>query len=52
MITHRLSTLVNADKIVMMHNGRIDSIRYTSGVDGFIWTLLCHVSAATRVLNV
>ena len=25
MITHRLSTLVNADKIVMMHNGRIDS---------------------------
>ena len=26
MITHRLSTLIHADQIVMMHDGRIDSI--------------------------
>ena len=26
MITHRLSTLINADQIVMMHEGRIDSL--------------------------
>ena len=26
MITHRLSTLVNADQIVMMHEGRVDSV--------------------------
>ena len=26
MITHRLSTLVDADKIIVMHDGRIDSI--------------------------
>jgi ATP-binding cassette subfamily B protein len=26
MITHRLSTLIHADQIVMMHNGRIDSV--------------------------
>jgi len=26
MITHRLSTLIHADQIVMMHNGRIDAV--------------------------
>ena len=26
MITHRLSTLIHADQIVLMHNGRIDSV--------------------------
>ena len=26
MITHRLSTLVEADQIIVMHNGRVDSV--------------------------
>lgn len=26
MITHRLSTLIHADQIILMHNGRIDSV--------------------------